>query len=206
MRVRRGGAAAAKRIAATAFLACAFMVAALSGAIEPQAHSAASRTMLDLGDSLSVGTDPYLRPQLRSYRIQRHYDVGLHAYDAATIVAGMEPTLPSVLVVSAGTNDDPRIVSTFERAVATILSAAGRARCVVWPTIARPPAVGTSYRGFNRALVRAATRYPNLVLVGWAWRVRLHPRWLAADGVHVSAEGYRARASAIADAVTTRCE
>ena len=135
--------------------------------------------MLDLGDSLSVGTDPYLRPHLRSYRIQRHYDVGLHAYDAATIVAGMEPTLPSVLVVSAGTNDDPRIVSTFERAVATILSAAGRARCVVWPTIARPPAVGASYRGLNRALARAATRHPNLVLVGWAWRVRLHPRWLA---------------------------
>lgn len=206
MRVQRGGAAAAKRIAATAFLACAFVVAGATGAIEPQAHSAGPRTMLDLGDSLSVGTDPYLRPHLRSYRIQRHYDVGLHAYDAATIVAGLEPTLPSVLVVSAGTNDDPRIVSTFERAVATILSAAGRARCVVWPTIARPPAAGTSYRGFNRALVRAATHHPNLVLVGWAWRVRLHPRWLATDGVHVSAEGYRARASAIADAVTTRCD
>jgi lysophospholipase L1-like esterase len=191
------------RIAAAAFFIGALGILSLLGA---QAHSASHRTVLDLGDSLSLGTDPYLRPHLRAYRVRRHYDVGLHAYDAATIVTGMERALPSVLVVSAGTNDDPRIVSTFERAVSTILQAAGKSRCVVWPTIARPPAVGKSYDGLNRALVRAAERHENLVLVGWAWRVQLHPRWLAADGVHVSAEGYRARASAIADAVTTRCE
>ena len=193
------------RIAAATFLVGALVTICAFAAIGSHAHPAPPRTVLDLGDSLSVGTDPYLRPRLRAYRIQRHYDIGLHAYDAATIVTGMERSLPSVLVVSAGTNDDPRIVSTFERAIATILATAGRTRCVVWPTIARPPAVGKSYDGLNRALARAAARHPNLVLVGWAWRVRLHPRWLSADGVHVSAEGYRARAAAIADAVTARC-
>jgi lysophospholipase L1-like esterase len=192
------------RIAAATFFAGALgFISAV--AIGSQAHSAVPRTVLDLGDSLSVGTDPYLRSRLRAYRIRRHYDVGLHAYDAATFVAGLERSLPSVLVVSAGTNDDPRIVSTFERAVSTIVATAGRTRCVVWPTIARPPAVGKSYDGLNRALLRSAARHRNLVLVGWAWRVRLHPRWLAADGVHVSAEGYRMRAGAIADAVTRRC-
>jgi lysophospholipase L1-like esterase len=194
------------RIAAAAFLLGALGILSLLAATATQARAGLPRTVLDLGDSLSVGTDPYLRPYLHAYRIRRHYDVGLHAYDAATIVTRMERALPSVLVVSAGTNDDPRIVSTFERAISTIAQAAGKARCVVWPTIARPPAVGKSYDGFNRALVRAADRHENLVLVGWAWRVRLHPRWLAADGVHVSPEGYRARAAAIADAVTTRCE
>jgi lysophospholipase L1-like esterase len=193
------------RMAAATFLAGALAVVFVLAAIDSQAHSAGPRTVLDLGDSLSVGTDPYLRPHLRAYRVQRHYDVGLHAYDAATIVVGMEGSLPSVLVVSAGTNDDPRIVSTFERAISTIVGAAGNSRCVVWPTIARPPAVGKSYDGLNGALVRAAARHENLVLVGWAWRVRLHPRWLAPDGVHVGAEGYRARAAAIAAAVTTRC-
>ncbi len=44
-------------------------------------------TVLDLGDSLSVGTDPYLRKRLSGYRIERLYDVGLHAYDAARIVS-----------------------------------------------------------------------------------------------------------------------
>ena len=193
------------RIAAATLFASALGALCTLAAIGSQAHSAASRTVLDLGDSLSIGTDPYLRPRLSAYRIQRHHDVGLHAYDAATIVTGMERSLPSVLVVSAGTKDDPRIVSTFERAIATILATAGPTRCVVWSTIARPPAVGRSYTGFNRALARAAARSPNLVLVGWAWRVRLHPRWLAPDGVHVSTEGYRARATAIAEAVTNRC-
>jgi lysophospholipase L1-like esterase len=193
------------RIAAATFFAGAVGILSLLAATGAQAHWTSPRTVLDLGDSLSLGTDPYLRPHLRAYRVRRHYDVGLHAYDAAAIVTKMERALPSVLVVSAGTNDDPRIVSTFERAVSTIVQAAGNARCVVWPTIARPPAVGKSYQGFNRALVRAAERHENLVLVGWAWRVQRHPRWLAADGVHVSAEGYRARAAAIADAVIERC-
>jgi lysophospholipase L1-like esterase len=111
-----------------------------------------------------------------------------------------------VLVVSAGTNDDPRIVSTFSRALSEVLRAAGEARCVVWPTIARPPAVGASYDGLNRTLARAAARHPNLVLVDWVGMVRRNPGWLSRDGVHVSVAGYRARAAAIATAVKTRCK
>jgi lysophospholipase L1-like esterase len=161
--------------------------------------------MLDLGDSLSVGTDPYLRAQLRGYRIERLYDVGLHADEAAAIVARVGADLPKVLVVSAGTNDDPRQVSAFARSVSAVLRSAGPARCVVWSTISRPPAVGATYAGLNRALTRASTRNENLVLVDWARMVRRHPGWLSDDGVHVSAAGYKARAAAIATAVTTRC-
>ena len=43
-----------------------------AGAAEP-------RAVLDLGDSLSVGTAPYLALQLRWYRIQRYCDVGLRS-------------------------------------------------------------------------------------------------------------------------------
>ena len=165
----------------------------------------AARTVLDLGDSLSVGTDPYLRNHLHGYRVERLYDVGLHAYDAASIVDRSRVSLPSVLVISAGTNDDPRGVSRFARAISDILRAAGEGRCVVWPTIRRPPAVGATYDGFNRALARAASRHPQLVLVDWVGMVRRHPAWLSRDGVHVSVAGYRARATAIAAAVKTRC-
>jgi lysophospholipase L1-like esterase len=164
-----------------------------------------SRSVLDLGDSLSVGTAPYLRARLRGYRVARLHDTGLHAYDAAAIVAGTRASLPKVLVVSAGTNDDPRIVSTFARAISGIVEAAGRKRCVVWPTIVRPPAVGATYEGFNRTLRRAAARHANLVLVDWVGMVRRHPRWLSDDGVHVSVAGYRARAAAIASAIATNC-
>jgi hypothetical protein len=161
--------------------------------------------VLDLGDSLSVGTDPYLRRQLRGYRIDRLYDVGLHAYDAATLVARSRRTLPAVLVVSAGTNDDPRMVSAFWRSVSGVVRVAGSSRCVVWPTIARPPAAGASYDGMNGALAQLAARHANLVLVDWRKMVRRHREWLSDDGVHVSVAGYRARAAAIAAAVTTRC-
>jgi lysophospholipase L1-like esterase len=107
--------------------------------------------------------------------------------------------------VSAGTNDDPRIPSTFQRAVSDILAAAGPERCVVWPTIARPPAAGASYVRLNRALSRSAAQHVNLILVDWASMVRRSPRWLSRDGVHVSVAGYQARAGAIAAAVKTRC-
>jgi lysophospholipase L1-like esterase len=161
--------------------------------------------VLDVGDSLSVGTAPYLRKRLRGYRIEAIRDVGLHAYDAATIVAAGWSSLPSVLVVSAGTNDDPRIVSTFIRSVARVVALAGEDRCVVWPTIVRPRAVGATYDALNAALERASARHPNLVLIDWVGMVRRHRSWLAADGVHVSVSGYRARAAAIASAVRYRC-
>jgi lysophospholipase L1-like esterase len=194
------------RIAAVTFAAAAAAGALLSlGALAAPSPPNPPRTVLDLGDSLSVGTDPYLRARLRGYRIERFYDVGLHAYDAATIVSRARASLPAVLVVSAGTNDDPRIVATFIRALSGVVRTVGPRRCVVWPTIARPAAVGASYDGFNRALAQAGARYRNLVLVDWVGLIRRHPGWLSGDGVHVSAEGYRARAAAIATAVRTRC-
>jgi lysophospholipase L1-like esterase len=192
------------RLAIGTVLACVVGLAAstaLGAASTPQAP----RTILDLGDSLSVGTDPYLSKRLRGYRIERRYDVGLHAYDAATIVSRSRASLPDVIVISAGTNDDPRIVSAFRRSIAEILGAAGDGRCVVWPTISRPPAAGATYDGFNRVLVQGSRQHRNLVLVGWARMVRRHPGWLSRDGVHVSVAGYRARAAAIAAAVKTRC-
>jgi lysophospholipase L1-like esterase len=185
-------------------VACAIGLVAVTAAAGAAAGTQRP-TVLDLGDSLSVGTDPYLRKRLSGYRIERLYDVGLHAQEAARVVSASRRTLPAMLVVSAGTNDDPRMVSAFSRAVGDVLRAAGRDRCVVWPTIARPPAVGATYEGLNRALARAAARHANLVLVDWVGMVRRHPEWLARDRVHVSAAGYRARAAAIAAAVTTRC-
>jgi len=190
------------RIAAVTLLGV--IALAVLGAGAGSGAAGAPRTVLDLGDSLSVGTAPYLQSRLHGYRIARRHDVGLHAYDAASIVASRS-SLPSVLVVSAGTNDDPRIVSTFWRAVSRIVTAAGPDRCVVWPLIVRPPAVGATYDGFNRALSRVAARHRTLVVVNWVGMVRNHPWWLSDDGVHVGVAGYRARGAAIAEAIVTRC-
>ena len=193
------------RIAAATLVAGALGGLASLAASGAPAETSPPKSVLDVGDSLSVGTAPFLKARLRGYRVDRIYDTGLHAYDAAAIVARARTTLPSVLVVSAGTNDDPRIVSTFARAISGIVEVAGGRRCVVWPTIVRPPAVGATYERFNRALRRAADRHPNLVLVDWVGMVRRHPEWVSDDGVHVSPAGYRARAAAIAAAIRARC-
>lgn len=162
------------------------------------------RALLDLGDSLSVGTAPYLALQLRGYRIEGYRVVGLRSQEAAKRI-GRSRTLPRVLVVSAGTNDDPREITAFSESVSSVLAAAGSARCVVWSTIARPPVGGRPYTGLNGVLSRAAARSSNLVLVDWVDMVRRNPGWLRSDRVHASSAGYRARAKAIARAVTRRC-
>jgi lysophospholipase L1-like esterase len=169
------------------------------------ASSSSSHVVFDLGDSLSVGTAPYLHRRLRGYRFVALTDVGLHAYDVASIVSQRRASLPHVIVVSAGTNDDPRIVSTFWRAVSKVTAVVGPKRCVVWPTIVRPPANGASYDGLNRVLERLAERHRNLVLVDWVGLVGKHPKWLSSDGVHPGVPGYRARAAAIATAIVSRC-
>ena len=183
------------------FLAASLTTFVASSAAAPSR----ARVVFDLGDSLSLGTSPYLKRRLPGYGFVRYEDVGLHAYDAAALVAARRSSLPSILVISAGTNDDPRIVSTFRRSVTRVLASAGPGRCVVWPTIVRPPANGASYDGLNRSLARLAAGHPNLVLVDWVGMVRRHPRWLTSDGVHPGVVGYRARAAAIATAVMSRC-
>jgi lysophospholipase L1-like esterase len=174
-------------------------------ALEPAAAGGEAPTLLAVGDSLSVGAAPYLQRALVDFRIRTSHRVGLRSPEVARRVVRARAQLPAVLVVSAGTNDDPRDLAVFSRALSTVLGAAGRRRCVVWPTIVRPPVGGATYAQLNVKLAKAARRHPSLVLVDWAGLVKRHPRWLRADGVHATAAGYRGRAAAIARAVTTRC-
>ena len=92
--------------------------------------------------------------------------------------------LARVIHVSLGTNDAPGDVHGFRDAIADVMKVAGRA-----------------HRGYNRALAEESSRRDNLRVLNWVRMVRRHPEWLARDGVHVSAAGYRARAKAVARAV-----
>ncbi len=180
------------------------LVIALAGLGAPASGADARRAVLDLGDSLSVGTAPFLKRELPGYRIGGYRAVGLRSQEVARRIARSR-ALPHVLVVSAGTNDDPHEVSAFSQSVSGVLEAAGRARCVVWSNIVRPPVGGRTYSGFNRTLADAARHSGSLVLVDWVGMLRRHPGWLGRDGVHASEAGYRARARAIANAVKSRC-
>jgi hypothetical protein len=170
----------------------------------PASAEALSRRLLVNGDSLAVGTKPYLPPELRRWRVTQSTEVSRHAFEGADVMRSYGRALPRVIHVSLGTNDDPRAVGAFRAAIREVMDVAGPRRCVVWTNIVRPPVGGASYAGYNRALVAESRPRKNLRVVNWARIVREHPQWLAGDGVHVNAEGYRFRAQAIARSVR-RC-
>ena len=160
--------------------------------------AAGSRNVLSYGDSLSVGTDLFLGQYLSGWNIRSSASISRHADEVPDALRGYGRSLPRVIVVSAGTNDDPGRVSGFARIVRRTLAIAGPARCVVWSTIVRPPYQGVSYAGYNRALEAIAAGHGNLRVFDWAAMARAHPSWFGSDGVHPTASGYRVRAAAIA--------
>lgn len=174
-------------------------------ALTPAGASAAERSLLVDGDSLAEGTRPYIPPELPGWRVKQSTAVSRHASEGDDVMRRYGSRLPRVIHVSLGTNDDPGQVDAFRAAVADVMKVAGARRCVVWANIVRPPYRGVSYRGYNRALADESSRRDNLRVLNWVRMVRRHPEWLADDGVHVSADGYRARAKAVAGAVR-RCD
>lgn len=156
------------------------------------------------GDSLAVGTRPYLPGLLPGWSIQTSAAVGRHASDGPGVLRSMGSALPAVVAISLGTNDDPRNAGAFRSAIEQTLAVAGPGRCVVWATIQRPPVAGTAYTAFNTILRAEGRLHPNLRVVRWRRLARAHPEWLGPDRVHVDGIGYQARARAYADQIR-RC-
>lgn len=166
-------------------------------------HSVGKR-LLVVGDSLAVGTKPYLPRYLHGWRIRSSVSISKHAPQGAAELARRGHSLPPVVVASLGTNDDPRATISFEAAVRKSLRAAGKRGCIVWPNIVRPAVGGASYAGYNRVLDRIAKRKDHLRVVDWATIAAHNRGWFGPDGVHPIATGYAVRAAAIAKKVR-RC-
>jgi hypothetical protein len=178
-------------IAALTTLACVLVTGS-------PAHASGSHDVLSYGDSLSVGTNLYLGTYLRGWNVRTDAAISTHADDVPGALRSFGTTLPRVVVVSAGTNDDPGRVSGFARIVREALAVAGPRRCVIWSTIVRPPYEAVSYAGYNRALATIARHRHNLRVFDWVKMADAHRSWFGSDGVHPTATGYRARAAAIA--------
>jgi lysophospholipase L1-like esterase len=174
-------------------------------AMPATADAAKRRTVFVNGDSLAVGTEPYLPGDLSGWRVQQSASISRHAPEGPPILRGYGRGLSRVIVMSLGTNDDPRQVDGFRKAITDTMAIAGSQRCVVWVNIVRPPVAGTSYAGYNRALREESRPRENLRVVNWVRLMREHPEWSGSDGVHVNATGYQARARTIAKSVK-RCK
>ena len=103
-------------------------------------------------------------------------------------------SLPRVIHVSLGTNDDPRASAGFRAAIREVMAVAGAAPLRRLDEHRAPAVPGHELRGLQpgaRARSRAARE--NLRVVNWARLVRRAPAsWLVDDGVHVTPTGYRA--------------
>ncbi len=151
-----------------------------------------------VGDSLNVGVEPYLQEELHRWQISADDVVGRSTPDGIERLRAQRASLGSYVVVSLGTNDPIGAVDAFRANVAETLRIAGAERCVVWATIHRD-----DYEPFNQILRDASAGNRNLRLVEWTSMIRAHPDWLAADGIHATPEGYKARAKAIVDSMRT---
>jgi lysophospholipase L1-like esterase len=161
-------------------------------------HRPGSRTLLVVGDSLTVGTRPYLRHWLGRWHIHTEVSVSKQVTEGPPTLARYGRRLPRVIFVNLGTNGDPRAVSLFRRQVRRTMRIAGKERCVVWSTIVRPRVAGRSYHDLNRVLADEASKRPNLMLFRWVRLARRHPSWFGPDHVHVTASAYNVRARAMA--------
>jgi lysophospholipase L1-like esterase len=156
--------------------------------------------VLVIGDSLQVGTGPYLEQQLGAMPVEldsresRGSGEGLEA-----LRARLRPD-HTVVVFDMGTNDDPSDADALFATLQAVRAATGD-RCLVVATLLRPPYNGITYDELNAALERFAIDTPGVQLVDWYGVATSTPGILYDDGVHARPEGYALRGRLIADAV-----
>jgi lysophospholipase L1-like esterase len=177
------------------------LLCAWAGAASPA--GAAENDVLVVGDSLAVGTMPYLAPMLGGRNIVAAAKNGITTPEGMKLVRQeLRVVTPKTVIISLGTNDgaDPhRFADRVRRTMALLPENA----CVVWATIIRPKRKG-AYRGLNRVLYQAKHRDPRIVVINWEHAVNVGAVYLP-DGLHADAAGYRYRSAMISDAIELGC-
>jgi hypothetical protein len=186
-----------------ALVAAALLVVgvALAPAASAQTPRIGTGTVLVVGDSLGVGTEPYLRQELPGTPILDDSVGGRPSPGGLDALRAEISPSDAVIVFAMGTNDNPAYPEIMAGNLESVAQIAGD-RCIVVPTIARPPVSGVSDAGINRVIKSFAASHVNVEVVAWKAAVRAQPGLLV-DGIHATPEGYALRASLIAQAVDT---
>ena len=175
----------------------------LTAASASASASASDSDVLVVGDSLAVGTMPYLAPMLGGRNIISAAKNGITTPEGMSLVRRqLRSITPQTVIISLGTNDgsDAKRFADRVRRTMNLLPADA---CVVWATIIRPRRKG-DYRGLNRVLHAAKRRDPRIVVIDWEHAVTGGAVYLP-DGLHADEAGYRYRSAMIADAIELGC-
>lgn len=153
--------------------------------------------VLVVGDSLEVGTAPYLSQYLPGVPIKVDAGVSRPSSEVLKALRADLDSSQSVVVFEAGTNDDP----SQPQALASHLAAAGRFvgdRCMVIATINRPPSNGVDVSALNAVIAAFAASRPGTQVVDWRSAALANPGLIHSDGVHPSSSGYALRGQLVA--------
>ena len=167
----------------------------------PSAAAAQSTgPVLVVGDSLEVGTEPYLRQELGGTELDVDAKTSRPSSDGIAVLQGALGPEHEVVVFDLGTNDDPSNPDGLAANLQTAAEIAGD-RCLVFATINRPPLAGVSDDGLNQAVDEVATATGAQIA---DWRsAASEPGVLQPDGVHATASGYALRGQIVADAISS---
>jgi lysophospholipase L1-like esterase len=156
----------------------------------PSTPSEASRPVLVIGDSLTVGAE--LWGDLEAVLAEAGWRAEIVADDGQAVDWGIEQvrdrdTVPDVVVVGLGTNPGGS-AETFPDDAATMvaeLTARGATTVLWWP----PGDVSDRGRVARANALRAAAGGA-LVVPDWPGELARHPDWLSRDDIHLTDAGY----------------
>jgi hypothetical protein len=156
----------------------------------------ADRRVFVEGDSLTVGVTPFLPALLYDAGWSPTMDdqIGRTTATGIGILAERSWDVGGTLVMALGTNDTPDPIEFSSLIDEVMTMAAGRR--VIWVTVAR-----AGWDSLNRALFAAEARWSDLHVIDWRPIIAARPAMRAADGIHLTLEGYELRAQFIAAAI-----
>ena len=169
----------------------------------PPEEMARSCTVGIVGDSLTLGVEPYVGAEFANRGCQvlfvnarksRPTVEGVSVVEGLSILGWM----PDILVVALGTNDGADEVA-FGSHIDRVMELAGN-RPVVWVNIDR----ASTEAALNHALAAAQIRHNTLWVQDWNGFADLNPALRARDGIHLTPTGYAQRAALMAQEVTGR--
>jgi lysophospholipase L1-like esterase len=205
------------RLAVSALILSLFVAPQLSHAAPPPAsiQPNGQGRLLIIGDSLSVGTDYFGKLQSRTERLGIWPIVsiddkpGRKASLAAPILKKQLTGATTAIVIALGTNDMiSRTESWYPRYVIDLVMTKTKNLPVLWvntefSALGRRDWISRSVR-FNRALVKAQARWPQLRIADWntSFTPKASSRFIA-DGVHLTVSGYKTRATFMVNTLRT---
>jgi len=151
-----------------------------------------------VGDSLTEG----VRSRFSPFATRYGFDAKIDAQNGRDIEAGISPLKKIVsgrdlVVVALGTNDARTGLNATEanaRIDEVMAQVAGRP--VLWVNIYRSDTKGTMAAAelFDEQLTSATSEYPNLTVLDWSSYIQNRPELMGEDHIHLTSDGYMARA------------